>query len=179
MDSTLADNLALLARTPAAFDALLRDLPESWTTANEGADSWNAYDIVGHLAYTERADWMTRAKTILEHGQARGFDPLDRFAQKRESQGKSLSQLLDEFALLRRKNLDEVRAMDLSEDDLARRGRHPALGDVTLGQLLAAWATHDLTHLHQLSRILAYQNRHTVGPWSKFLGVLHCNGHSA
>lgn len=179
MEQTLHETIALLARTPAALDALLRDLPEAWTLQNEGGESWNAFDVVGHLIHGERTDWMPRARMILEFGDTQTFVPFDRFAQARESKGKSLSRLLDEFARLRSGNLSELRAMNLRDGDLARRGRHPALGAVTLSQLLAAWAVHDLTHLHQISRILAHQYREAVGPWSRYLGVLRCAGHSA
>ena len=123
--------------------------------------------------------WMPRARMILEHGESRAFDPFDRLAQERESQGKSLRELLDEFARLRSENLDTLRAMNLQPQDFDRRGRHPALGVVTLSQLLATWAVHDMTHFHQLSRVMAYQYREVVGPWSAYLGVLHCEGHGS
>ena len=171
--------IAVLTRTPAALDALLRGLPDIWVRGNEGQDTWSAFDIVGHLIVGERTDWMTRARIILEKGEARAFDPFDRFAQAKESQGKSLEQLLDDFARLRAENLAALQALNLQTEDLARRGRHPRLGVVTLSQLLATWAAHDLTHLHQLSRVMAHQYRDAVGPWSAYLGVLQCAGHSA
>jgi hypothetical protein len=173
------DTIAVLTRTPAILDALLRGLPESWVRSNEGQDTWSAFDIVGHLIVGERNDWMPRARVILENGEARPFDPFDRFAQSRESQGKSLEQLLDDFARLRRENLAALQALNLQPEDLSRRGRHPALGVVTLRQLLATWAVHDLTHVHQLSRVMAHQYRDAVGPWSAYLGVLQCSGHSS
>jgi hypothetical protein len=179
MNHDLQDTIALLSRTPSTLDALLRGLPETWTHRNEGDDSWSVFDVVGHLLYGDRSDWLTRAKIILQFRETRTFEPFDRLGQKREVEGKSLSQLLDEFARLRAGNLDELRALHLHGEDLALRGRHPALGSVTLSQLLAAWAIHDLTHLHQISRIMAWQYRETVGPWSKYLGVLQCDGHSA
>jgi DinB superfamily len=179
MEHTLQDTTALLTRTPAALDALLRDLPETWTHRNEGEDTWSPFDIIGHLIHGERTDWMPRAKTILQFGETQPFAPFDREGFANESQNKSLAQLLDKFARLRAENLDELRALNLQQADLERRGRHPALGVVTLSQLLASWAAHDLTHLHQISRVMAYQYRESVGPWSKFLGVLHCNGHSS
>ncbi len=174
----VADAIALLSRTPAALGALLRGLPDIWVNSNEGQDTWNAFDIVGHLIVGERTDWMPRVKRILESGEAKHFDPFDRFAQSNESQGRSLDQLLDDFARLRRENLAALRELNLQPDDLLRRGRHPALGVVTLAELLATWAVHDLTHTHQLSRVMAYQYREAVGPWSAYLGVLKCSGHS-
>jgi hypothetical protein len=137
------------------------------------------FDVVGHLNHGERTDWIPRARTILQFGEAKPFEPFDREAQGRESQGKSLGQLLDEFSTLRSENLEELRALNLKPDHLARRGRHPALGVVTLSELLATWAAHDLTHLHQISRVMAYQYREAVGPWTRFLGVMQCAGHSA
>ena len=179
MQHDLQDTISLLGRTPAVLDALLRGLPETWTLRNEGEKTWSPFDIVGHLIHGERTDWMPRAKMILQFGESKAFEPFDRWAQERESQSKSLAQLLDEFAPLRFANLNELRALKLKPEDLARRGRHPALGVVTLSQLLATWAAHDLTHLHQISRVMACQYREAVGPWSAYLGVLHCAGHSA
>jgi hypothetical protein len=176
---SLADATAVLARTPASLDALLRGLPQRWVGCNEGKDTWSAFDIVGHLIVGERTDWMPRARIILESGEARPFDPFDRFTQEKESQGKSLEQLLDEFAILRGENLAALQALNLQPEDLARRGRHPSLGVVTLSELLATWAVHDLTHVHQLSRVMAHQYRDAVGPWGAYLGVLKCGGHSA
>jgi len=175
----LAGSIALLSRTPATLNALLRGLPETWVQRNEGSDTWSAFDIVGHLIIGERTDWIPRLRIILEHGETRPFDRFDRFAQFRESQGKSLEQLLDEFMRLRGESLAELKAMSLSEDDFNRRGTHPVLGTVTVSELLATWAVHDLTHLHQVSRVMAHQYRAAVGPWSVYLGVLHCEGHSA
>jgi hypothetical protein len=178
MEHNLPDTVALLSRTPAVLDALLRDLPEMWTRRNEGGETWTVYDIVGHLIHGERTDWMLRAKMILQYSETRAFDPFDRLAQQRESQGKPLDMLVDEFVALRAVNLDELRALNLEPEDLRRRGMHPALGVVTLSQLLATWAAHDLTHLHQIPRIMAHQYRAAVGPWSPYLGVLRCAGHS-
>jgi hypothetical protein len=179
MPHNLQHTISLLARTPATLDALLRDLPEEWTMRNEGGNTFNAFDVLGHLIHGERTDWMPRAKRILESGESRAFDRYDRRAQERESQGKSLPELLDEFARLRGENLADLRALNLTEQDLNRRGLHPELGTVTLSQLLATWAAHDLTHFHQISRIMAHQYREAVGPWTAYLGVMQCAGHSA
>lgn len=179
MAYNLDETISLLTRTPAVLNALLRDLPETWTHRNEGEKSWNAFDVIGHLIHGERTDWMPRVRRILESGEAQAFDKFDRFAQQRESQGKSLPQLLDEFARLRTENLAALRALNLKPADFERRGKHPALGVVTMSELLATWAAHDLSHLHQISRVMAFQYRETVGPWNAFLGVMRCNGHSS
>src|SRR6266852_1737804 len=139
MEHNLQQTILLLTRTPAALNALLRDLPEKWTLRNEGENTWSAYDIVGHLIHGERTDWMPRARRVLQFGETQAFVPFDRWGQKRESEGKPLGQLLDEFARLRLEGLGELRAWNLRQEDLEKRGRHPALGVVTLSELLAAW----------------------------------------
>ncbi len=179
MEHSLQSTISLLTRTPAALDALLRDLPDAWTMQNEGEKTMSAFDVVGLLINGERTNWMPRARMILQFGETREFEPFDRWKQIQESKGKSLGQLLDEFARLRSESLTELRALKLRPEDLQRRGRHPALGVVTLSDLLATWAAHDLTHLHQISRIMAHQYREAVGPWSVNLGVLKCAGHSS
>jgi DinB superfamily len=179
MEPDLLQTMSLLTSTPAALNALLRDLPDTWTLRNEGEDTWSPFDIVGHLIHCERTDWMPRARMVLQFGEGKTFEPFDRGGHAKEIRGKSLGQLLDEFAVLRSENLSELRALNLSRQDLERRGRHPALGVVTLSGLLSTWAVHDLTHLHQVSRVMAYQYRDAVGPWSGYLGVLHCSGHSS
>ena len=179
MEFNLDETIAVLSRTPATLNALLRGLPSIWTHSNEGKETWSAFDTVGHMICGERTDWMPRVRTILESGETRPFDPFDRFAQSKESQGKSLEQLLDDFSRLRGANLDALRVLNLQQEDFARRGMHPVLGVVTLSELLATWAVHDLTHIHQLSRVMAHQYRDAVGPWSAYLGVLQCAGHSA
>ena len=178
MNHNLQDTISLLERTPATPNALLRGLPETWTLRNEGEETFSAFDVIGHLITGERTDWMPRAKMILQSGESKPFERFDRWAQARESEGKSLSQLLDEFARLRSANLAELRALNLQPEQFALRGRHPRLGVVTLSQLLATWAAHDLTHLHQISRVMAHQYRQAVGPWTAYLGVMQCAGHS-
>ncbi len=179
MEHNLEHTISLLTRTPAVLDALLRDLPEAWTFRSEGEHTWSAFEVVGHLIHAERTDWMPRARLVLQFGETQPFQSFDRGGHLRESHGKSLGQLLDEFARVRSENLGELRGLHLRQEELERRGRHPALGVVTLAQLLATWAAHDLTHLHQISRIMAHQYREAVGPWSAYLGVLQCAGHSA
>ena len=176
---SLPDTIELLSRTPSTLYALLHGLPEIWVHRSEGKDTWSAFDIVGHLIAGERTDWLERTRVIMEHGEGRLFDPFDRFAQFKQTEGKSIDELLEEFSNLRSDNLAALRALNLQPKDLARRGTHPALGAVTLSELLATWAVHDLTHLHQLSRVMAHQYRDAVGAWSAYLGVLNCAGHSA
>jgi hypothetical protein len=179
MQPSLDHSLALLARTPAALDALLRGLPDDLTLRNEGENTWSVWDIVGHLIYCDRADWMPRARRILEFEETKPFDPFDRNGHLRECEGKSLDQLLDDFADVRKERLAELSGLNLTHQELRLRGIHPTLGAVTLSELLSTWAAHDLNHIHQISRVMAHQSRTTVGPFAAFLGVLHCNGHGA
>jgi hypothetical protein len=168
----MEEAVAILARTPAALDALLRGLPDCWIVAHEGGQTWSPFDVVGHLIHGERTDWVPRARIILEHGEARAFDTFDRFAQSAVSQGRPLPSLLDEFAALRHDNLRELATLRLTDADLDRRGRHPELGVVTLGQLLATWVAHDLDHVVQISRVLARQYSDDVGPWRAYLRII-------
>ena len=169
----LKDAIQLLTRTPTVLQALLSGLSEEWIRSDEGPESWSPYDIVGHLIHGERTDWIPRARHILQGRSRVPFQPFDRFAQFQESKGKDQKTLLDEFNELRRENLRELAGFQLTEADLALQGEHPELGTVTLSQLLATWVTHDLSHLAQTARVMAKRNREAVGPWSKYLSVLH------
>lgn len=177
MPHDLQDTIALLSRTPAALDALLRGLPPLWTRTNEGENTWNALDIVAHLIHGEHTDWIPRANRILQHGESLPFDPFDRLGYPAGE--KSLEQLLDEFHVARNQSLAELNSLRITPEQLALRGRHPALGTVTLSELLATWAAHDLSHLHQLARVMAHQYRPFIGPWPPYLGVMQCNGRSS
>ena len=179
MRHNLEDTVVLLARTPDVLDALLRGLPETWTVGREGDGTWSPFDVVAHLIHAEYENWIPRARCILDHGKTQAFAPFDRQGNFEESGGKTLENLLDEFARARAESLEQLSAMDLLPIDLEKTGKHPALGIVTLSELLATWAAHDLTHLHQISRVMAAQYKEAVGPWSKFLGVTQCAGHSA
>lgn len=169
---------SLLERFPPVLDALVRPIPPELVEADEGAGTWTVREVVAHLAQTEQTDWMSRVRLILKDGESTPFPRVDRAAFKREAAGKSAAELLDAFASQRERNLVELAGLQLSEADLDKRGVHPAFGPVTLAQLLATWATHDINHLHQITRIIANQYRSAVGPWTAFLGVMHCNGHS-
>jgi uncharacterized damage-inducible protein DinB len=171
-EQQLDHTLSLLARTPATLNAWLRDLPDIWTHRDEGPDTWNAVGVVGHLVHAERTNWIPRLKTLLQFGASRPFEPFDRLGHEREMQERSLAALLEEFARLRHASLAEVRELNLRDADFTRTGTHPAFGPVTLAQLLAAWVVHDLTHIHQISRVLAHQYREAVGPWGEYLDVL-------
>jgi hypothetical protein len=168
----LPEAIDILARTPATLDALLSGLPLPWVAAHEGGETWSAFNIVGHLIDGERTDWLPRAKIILEHGDARPFDPFDRLAHFDVSAGRTMESLLDEFAGLRRRNLEELRALELTPADLDRVGRHPAFGPVTMRQLLATWTAHDLDHVMQIARVLGRQYSDEVGPWRAYLRVI-------
>lgn len=172
MQFELTTAIQVLERTPATLRALLGGLSEAWTSPNEGPDTFSAFDNIGHLVHGERADWIPRARIILAQGDNRQFEPFDRFAQYRESQGKSMGDLLDELAQLRAGNLETLREWKLGERELALTGEHPSLGRVTLRQLLGAWVVHDLGHLAQTARVMAKQYREPVGPWRAYLPIL-------
>ncbi|HZL99459.1 MAG TPA: DinB family protein [Planctomycetota bacterium] len=172
MEFELTDGIAVLQRTPASLRALLAGLPPAFIDATEGPETWSPFVIVGHLIHGERTDWIPRARIILEQGQDRRFTPFDRFAQLEESRGKSLAELLDEFERLRGESLRTLAGWRLTAAQLALQGEHPALGPVTLRQLLATWVAHDLGHVAQAARVMARQYREAVGPWRQYLPVL-------
>lgn len=151
---------------------MLRGLPDAWITANEGGDTWSVFDVVGHLTHADRTNWLPRARTILDHGTSQAFADFDRIGQVEASRGKSLAHLLDEFSAVRTASVDTLAALRLTDADMDRRGRHPALGDVTLRQLLATWVVHDLDHLMQIARVIARQYTDEVGPWKAYLRII-------
>jgi hypothetical protein len=164
--------IAVLARTPATLRALLAGLPDEWALEIDRLESWSAFDIVGHLIHGERTEWIPRARMILEHGTSRPFEPFDRFAQEEATKGKSLAELLDTFEELRGQSLRALRSLDLKPAHLDREGTHPELGLVTMKQLLATWAVHDLAHLAQIAELMASQYGSEVGPWRAYLPIL-------
>ena len=172
MSFQLNDAIAVLERTPGTLRALLGGLPDGWIACNEGPETFSPFDNLGHLVHGERTDWIPRARIILEQGSNRRFEPYDRFAQVHESAGKSLAQLLDDFAHLRAGNLDTLRGWNLTDQHLALEGEHPSLGPVTLRQLLSTWVAHDLGHVAQTSRVMAKRYREAVGPWRAYLPIL-------
>lgn len=172
MDSSLKKSIEILERTPDVLNTLLKDISSEWTLNNEGGDTWSVYDIIGHLIYGEKTDWIPRAEIILSENNDKKFEPYDRFAQFKESKGKSLQQLLDEFVKLRNKNIEQLLSKRLTVKDLEKTGIHPAFGEVTLSQLLATWAVHDLNHISQIARVMAKQYKAAVGPWVEYLGIL-------
>ena len=162
----------ILRRTPATLAMLLRGLPEAWTTSTEGPDTWSAYDVVGHLLHGDETDWIARARIILEQGETRRFDSFNRTAMFEQYQGVSLDQLLAAFAKARANNLATLSEWHITPEHLTRRGTHPALGSVTLSQLLATWVVHDLNHMGQIVEVMARQYAEAVGPWSTYLAIL-------
>jgi hypothetical protein len=168
--------IQILSRTPLVLKELLSGLPRSWIHANEGGESWSPYDIVGHLIHGEKTDWIPRMNIILDQGVNKTFQPFDRFAQFRNSGDRSLEDLLNEFTELRLANTDILRNTELGWDDLRKEGIHPAFGKVSLKELLASWVVHDLNHIGQLCRVLAFQYKREIGPWTEYMGILHWKG---
>ncbi len=173
MNFKLSASIEILERTPGVLDNLLGGLSGDWTQPNEGPDTWSAYDIIGHLIHGEKTDWIPRMNIILSENTEKTFIPFDRFAQFRNSKGKSLKELLNEFSRLRKENLQYLKFKKLDKGDLQKEGAHPELGPVTLEQLLASWVVHDLNHIAQICRVMAYQYKEEVGPWQAYMGILN------
>ena len=172
MKFSLDDALPILRCTPTLLRTWLSELPDSWTRATEGPDTWSPFDIVGHLIHGERTDWIVRTEILLAQGETRPFTPFDRLAQFEASRGKTLAELLDTFAGLRVANLFRLESLGLTAEDLERRGRHPELGPCTLGELLATWVAHDLSHIAQIARVMGRQYTEAVGSWRAYLPML-------
>ncbi|MBX9601843.1 MAG: DinB family protein [Bryobacteraceae bacterium] len=172
MEFDLTQGTAVLRRTPGVLRSLLEGLPDPWIRSNEGENTWSPYDILGHLIHGEETDWIPRARIILEHGDSRPFDRFDRFAQFQKPPGRRLENLLAEFVRLRQANLETLESWQLTPDHMQKRGLHPDLGPVTMGQLLATWVVHDLSHLAQISRVMCRQYTGQVGPWAEYLPIL-------
>ena len=173
MELELSQAVGVLERTPPALSALLGGLPETWVTPNEGEGTFSPRDVLGHLIHGEETDWIPRAEIILSDGENRPFTPFDRFGFRGWLEATPTAELLERFARLRRDNLARLAGFGLQRPDLDRRGMHPALGPVTLGQLLASWVVHDLGHLTQVARVMAKQYAAAVGPWTAYMAVLH------
>jgi len=173
MDFNLNTAIEILERTPKVLASLLEGLSDDWILPNEGEETWSAFDVMGHLVHGEMTDWITRSEIILSEKTDKTFAPFDRFAQFEESKGKSMKNLLDEFADLRHKNLIKLKAMAIQPKDLSKTGTHPALGEVTLNHLLSTWVAHDLGHIAQISRVMAKQYKDQVGPWQEYLPILN------
>lgn len=173
MKYSLERSYEILDRTPVVLQDLLSGLPDDWVMPNEGPETFSPYDVIGHLVHGEKTDWTVRTKMILEFGNTQTFEKYDRFAQYEDSKGKSLQELLDEFAAIRKENMVWFKALNLTEDDLDKQGLHPVLGDVTLRHLLATWVVHDLTHIAQITRVMAKQYKSEMGPWTEFFRILN------
>ena len=172
MEYELDHAIDILGRTPATLRLLLQNLPDEWLQGNEGPETWSPFDVMGHLVHGEKTDWIPRARIILQHGDTRAFEPFDRFAMFEESKGKSLDDLLAEFERLRSESLRQLEELNVTPELLAKRGRHPELGEVTLSQLLSTWVVHDLGHVAQIVRVMSSQYGEAVGPWRAYLPVL-------
>ena len=173
MKYSLERSYEILDRTPAVLQSLLAGLPDDWVMPNEGPETFSPYDVVGHLIHGEKTDWIVRTKLILEFGSTQPFEKYDRFAQYEESKGKSLQQLLDEFAAIRKENMIWFKSANLTETDLDKKGMHPVFGEISLRNLLSTWVVHDLTHIAQITRVMAKQYTSEMGPWPQFFRILH------
>ena len=173
MEYRLDKALEILERTPETLFTLLSDLSDEWTFCNEGENTWSAFDIVGHLIHGEKTDWISRLDIILSDREDKTFEPFDRFAQFESSEGKTMAQLLDEFKKHRAKNLVYLKSLNISEGQYNLKAIHPALGEVSMKQLLATWVVHDLGHIAQIARVMAKQFKDEVGPWVEYMSVLN------
>lgn len=172
MNFQIEQAVEILSQTPSVLTSLLGNLSGEWTMNKENAESWSAFDVVGHLIHAEETDWIPRAEIILAQGENPIFEPFDRFAQFERSKGKTLSELLETFAALRGRSIATLRGMNITPDRLKLKGIHPELGEVNLEQLLATWVVHDLTHIRQIVTVMAQKYSENVGVWKEYLSIL-------
>jgi hypothetical protein len=172
MNVDLNTAVPMLVRMPGVLRALLSGQPDEWTRGSEGPGTWTIREILVHLINGEKTDWIPRIRHILEFGASKPFPPFDRTAGFAEARDVPIDSLLADFTDARRKSVDVLTSMRLTTDDLSREGRHPEFGRVTLGQHLATWVAHDLTHTSQIVRVMASQYRDAVGPWAAYLRVV-------
>lgn len=172
MQYSIEKSLPILQRTPVVLKTLLEGLDDEWIMNNEGGETWSPYDVVGHLIHGEQTDWIARIKICVAETGDKHFVPFDRFAQFHESRGKTLTQLLDEFAAARKQSLETFSQLNITEADLDKTAIHPKFGTVTLRQLLSTWVAHDLSHIGQIVRVMAKQHKEAVGPWVEFLSIM-------
>ncbi len=163
----------VLSRTPAVLSALLIGVAPDVLAHRATPDGFSPMDVLGHLIYGEKTDWVPRIKLILATGDSVPFVPFDRRGFEKAIRGRTAEELLLEFASLRQANVEYLAGLNLSNERLALVGLHPELGRVTLGQLLATWAAHDLNHVDQVVRVVSSRYGEAVGPWRAYLGILN------
>jgi len=173
MKFDLNEAIEILERTPPALNSLLENLSSCWTQQNEGPDTWSPFDVVGHLIHGEKTDWIVRVDLILGSNPNKNFEPFDRFAQLTDSKEKSLNELLTEFSILRKANLEKLKSHNINAEDLLKEGIHPEFGKVTLKHLLATWVSHDLNHIYQIVRVMVKLYKGETGPWPKYIRLLN------
>ncbi len=171
MKFNLEEAIDSLRRTPEVLTSLLEGRPDIWVAINEGGETWSSFDVVGHLVHGELTDWIPRLHLVLENNMST-FEPFDRFAQFESSKGKTLRDLLHQFTVLRETNLDQLEQLNLQEHQYDLEAVHPELGKVSLRNLLATWVVHDLSHIAQISRVMAKYYQEDVGVWKNYLGIL-------
>lgn len=173
MHFDLDKSIEILERTPAVVTEMLQGLSKEWIFNSEGENTWSPYDVIGHYIVGEKTDWIPRMRIILSENADKHFIPFDRFAQLSNDKNKPIESLLKEFSEWRRKNILELKAANLDEEKLNKKGIHPEFGEVTLRELLATWVTHDLNHIYQISRVMAKQYKEEIGPWPKYISIVN------
>ena len=172
MKFDLEKSLQIVERTPGVLYGLLDGIDEGWTHRNEGPDTWSPFDVLGHLIVCEKTNFISRIDIILSGSANKVFSPIDMQAHFRESAGKSMQELLTEFAALRKSNITKLRSLHLTEEDFNRQGISAKVGSATLSEVLATWVVHDLSHLSQITRVMGKQYSREVGPFIHFIRML-------
>ena len=173
MNFSLPKSLEILERTPNVLKAMLSGINEAWTDKNEGEGTWSVKEVVAHLIVCEETNWIVRANIILSGNTNLTFVPINMTAHFELSREHSLNALMEEFTRIRTENIKTLINLNITEQDFTTTAIHPKLGEINLQQLIATWVTHDLSHLNQITRVMAKQYKQDVGPFIQFLRILN------
>jgi hypothetical protein len=169
----MEEAVEILECTPRTLRSLLSGLSEDWIFSDEGESTWSPFDIIGHLIEADKFNWMPRIEMIISKGQSEIFPPFDRFSQLRQNSKKSPDQLFYEFSEIRQQNLEKLKSIITNGTSLEQTGVHPEFGVVRLRELLSTWTVHDLSHIAQITRVMANRYKEDVGPWKTYLRIMN------
>jgi len=162
--------IEILKNTPLVLEGLLREKSEIWIKENEGEHTWSPIMVLRHLILAEKNNWMPRIDIILSDKRDKHYKPFIRQSDTFEEQ--SIQALLADFSALRKSNLKNLTSKKISLQDFNKTAIHPAFGEVTLSQQLSTWCVHDLGHISQICRVMAFQYKDEVGPWREYLSIV-------
>jgi DinB superfamily len=163
IDATVLD---VLDATPRMLRTLCGSASEAALSTPLDKD-WSPKHIVAHILDVEDIAFMQRIRRIVEEERPfiRSIRPTERIDEAGYME-RPLVDLLDELQRRRREDIAWIRSIEPSRLD--RIGEHDEAGEITASNIVHYWATHDLTHLHQLALMLRTSLAPRVGNMSRF-----------